>query len=105
MAIATPARKLRALIEARSATAKDTASVLGVSKSRLKELVTLTRSALKDKSGYSDASRKTKDQKNPWVQFKAHLKAGANRSRPKSTKKPAVSRKGHDRGKGVKTSR
>jgi hypothetical protein len=96
---------MRTRIDARSASAKETAAVLGVPKSRLKRLLALAKhfSALASENG-NKASKEVRSQ----VRVKLNAAKPKNiiiRLKQKATKKSGASGKRHVRGKVAKITR
>ena len=89
---------MQTLIDAPFATPEETAETLGVPRSRLKKLLTITRSILNGDAAPSKNGHATKRRNKPYkVHFFSQKKYGA------TTKSP--SRKRHARGKVPKASR
>jgi len=105
---------MKARIDARFATAKETANVLGVPFSRMKKLVSLTHSTFGDEPVARWHAFKTQQgknsSKNPHLGFvSVHFKASDSKDKSSSKKrratKKSASRKRHARGKVTKASR
>ena len=105
--------RMRARIDSRFATAKETGNVLGVSSSRVEKLIRLTRSTpngetLAQSRTFTTQSRRESPKNAHWVvtgYFKAsNSKDRKNQNKRRANKKSA-SRKRHSRGKVAKASR
>lgn len=101
---------MRARIDSRFATAKETGDVLGVSSSRVEKLIRLTRSTPKDEilahaRTFTTQSRRQSSKNTPWIvteYFKASNSKGKKNQKKRRAKKR---RKRHGRGKLAKASR
>jgi hypothetical protein len=100
---------MKARIDARFATAKETANVLGVPFSRMKKLVSLTHSTLGDETAARWHAFDTQQGKNlSKALVSVHFSASDSKDKASSKKRKATksaSRKRHARGKVAKAGR